>query len=232
MIKKIPNQKAAKTASIYLNKILQNNLDKKILLLLSGGSAFKLLEKIDKTFLSPNLTISVLDERFSTDPSINNFLQLSKTNFYKDAKEKSCQFLKTVPKIKESLQEMSTRLENEIKLWRLNNPKGIIVITQGIGTDGHTAGIMPYPEDEPAFKRLFESESWVVGYNALNKNQFPKRVTTTITFLIKEVDYSFVYAVGKDKQEIINRIVNNNINLARLPASVIKQMKNAQIFTE
>jgi putative endonuclease len=234
-IKKMTKEKKEnliKQTSFGLNKILQNNLNKKILFLLSGGSAFNLLKKIDKQFLNPNFTISVLDERFSSDPDINNFLQLSKTNFYKNAKEKACQFIKTVPKTGESLETMTLRLENNIRQWRLHNKKGIIIITQGIGIDGHTAGIMPYPEDEFTFKKLFQSNRWIVGYDASNKNQFSKRITVTITFLIKQVDYSFVYAVGKDKQVIINDVIHNDVNLSRLPASVIQQMKNVQMHQE
>ena len=53
-----------------------------------------------------------------------------------------------------------------------------MVITQGIGPDGHTAGIMAdAPEDHG---------KWVLQYRT-DKNKFPERITVTDTFLTKAV---------------------------------------------
>ena len=65
----------AKAISDCLNK----NLDKSILFLVSGGSALRMLDYIDPKSLTPNVTVSLLDER--SDGS--NLSALKKTNFHK-----------------------------------------------------------------------------------------------------------------------------------------------------
>lgn len=214
-----------------LEECLIKNKNKEILLLLSGGSAFSLLT-LNKKYFTNHLTIGVLDERYSTNPHINNFHQLSDTSFFKTAKENGCTFIDTGVNVNESMQDLAFRFEKELKLWKDNNLEGVIVITQGMGADGHTSGIIPFPEDKFLFCTQFENENkWVVGYDAGKKNPYPLRVTTTIPFL-KEVDISIMYVAGNEKKDVLKKVLLENTPLHIFPATVIKEMKKVLLFTD
>lgn len=219
-------------AANCLNWLLNKNKDNPILLMLSGGSAFKILSGIKPSCLGQNITITVLDERFSAKPEVNNFIQLSNTEFYKKAKAAGCKFILTVPHQANTIEDLAESFEKSLRQWKKDYPSGVVIVTQGIGPDGHTAGIMPFPEDPQTFSSLFESDKWVVGYDAGQKNAYPQRVTTTITFLKNIVDHSVVFAVGEEKKKIIEKINSKQASLTALPAMVVWKMKDAQLFTD
>jgi len=222
---------AQQNATSFLEKCLIENKSKEILLLLSGGSAFSLLN-IDIKILTDKMTIGVLDERYSTDPNINNFQQLVATPFFLKAQRAGCRFIDTSVKPNETIAELALCFERELKNWKNNNPNGIIIITQGMGADGHTSGIMPFPENKDLFATLFENETkWVAGYDAGNRNQFPQRVTTTIPFL-RNVDISLVYIVGKEKVEIVKKALKEDVSSNVLPICIIKKIKSVYLFTD
>ena len=200
-----------------------------ILFLLSGGSAFDLLEEIDTENFGRHITIGVLDERFSTDPKVNNFAQLTATEFYRRAKEKGVQFIDTRIKEGETLEGLAEGFEKALRDWKEKNPDGIVVITQGIGTDGHTAGIMPHSENPEMFD---DSKKWVLGYDAEEKLQHPLRVTVTFPFLRNIVDHSIVYTKGKGKKEIVEKIMAKQGSLVQIPALIIHEMKDVKIITD
>ncbi len=218
-----------KKASEKLNLLLQNQ---RVLLLFSGGSALKILESINSSILSKKVTVSVLDERFSFDESENNFSQITKTSFYRNALENHCQFIDTRPNLNETMEELDKRFEDDLKKWKEKNVDGKIIATQGIGQDGHTSGIMPFPENTSLFHKLFEDErKWVIAYDAGDKNQFPLRITTTLPFL-KMIDYSILYATGSSKKHVLQKALSPNTQLHEYPCRVIQKMKNVEIFTD
>ena len=199
-----------------------------ILFLLSGGSAFDLLEEIDIENFGSHVTVGALDERFSTDPKINNFAQLVKTEFYRRVKEKGVQFIDTRIKEGETLLGLAERLEKVLREWKEKHPDGKVIITQGIGTDGHTAGIMPHPESPEMFEN---PDKWVIGYDAREKLQPPLRVTVTFPFLRNIVDYSIVYAKSGEKKKILEKVIAKQDSLAQIPALIIHEMKNVILFS-
>ncbi len=222
-------QKAQRT----LHTLLSENRYEPILLLVSGGSSFVLLEDIGKDLLGSHVTISVLDERYSTDPEVNNFAQLTHTSFYQKAQESNCYFIDTRVKSGESHDAFALRFEDALRDWKEKNPNGKVIITQGIGEDGHTAGIMPFPENPELFATLFEdSKKCVVGYDAIGKNPYRYRVTVTIPFLTEVVDHAVVYAVGEKKQKALQDMQNASLPLAEVPAKVVLRMKNAILFQD
>lgn len=223
---------AAKGAGRKLGKMLQKNINKPILLMLSGGSAFKILGFVPSETFSPNLTITALDERFSFKKNANNFSRLKRLYFYKKAKSAGAEFIDTRPYKRESLASFTRRFENLIRGWKSSSPAGKIIITQGMGPDGHTAGIMPYPKSPRLFSKLFKNKKrWIVGYDAGKKNIYPKRVTTSIFFLKNIVDESVAYITGMEKAEALGRLKAKNGSSAETPARVMREMKKASIFT-
>ena len=217
-----------------LNVCLRGVKKSPLLLMVSGGSALELLDGIQMRNIGRNITITVLDERFSRDPAINNFSQVAETEFYKKAERKGIDYIDTRVHRNMSLRRFAGRFEQGLRAWRRKYPKGKIMCTQGIGEDGHTAGILAYPEDPKKFQRLFEKQNqWVVGYNATKaKSEYAKRVTVTLPFLRKEVDCSVAYATGSKKRGAVRRVAAKRGILAATPARVLREMENIILCTD
>lgn len=226
-------------ACMMLTQALNNTLkklheeNKPFLLLVSGGSAFDLFPHIDLASFSDLATVGVLDERYSTDPTINNMAQFKATSFYTSAKEKGTQFIDTTVQDGETQEQLATRFDQELAGWKSNNSNGVIVATVGIGPDGHTSGVLPFPENPSVFSELFESpDKLVAAYDADGKNPYRYRATTTNTFLRDYIDHAFVYAVGANKKEALTRLVAQSGDLPTTPARVLRDMKDVALFTD
>ncbi len=221
---------ATATAGEALNELLINNKNTPVLLMLSGGSAFSMLKYADDEGLSENLTISMLDERFSGEPKINNFSQLQKLNFYERALKKHVNFINTLPRSGELMDDMKIRWQLALKNWVDKNLNGKIFAIFGIGADGHTAGIFPYPDDATFFCKNFEKQHWLTGYSATGKNLYPQRITTTFTFF-KKIDAAIVYVCGENKKQAFKKFIKGAGQPHELPALGIYETKKQQIFT-
>lgn len=235
IIKCLDLEDAVAQASDCLNSILKKIKDENVatLLLMSGGSALKIALHVEKDFLPNNLTLTVLDDRYSIDPEINNFSILSRTKLYSDALVLGAAFIHTRIKDDETLEEVGAFFDQALKNWCAENPNGKIIITQGVGPDGHTSGVMPFPEDKEKFNTLFlDTEKYAVGYDAVGKNQYPLRITATLHFLIDKVDESVLLMSGKDKTQAFQNLENASGTLADTPSLVIHKMKKVHLFTD
>jgi 6-phosphogluconolactonase/glucosamine-6-phosphate isomerase/deaminase len=223
---------AAREAALKVTSILARYIDTSVLFLVSGGSALPVLSYIDGNAIGDHLTIGVLDDRFSMDPSVNNFLALTKTTFYEFAVAKNAAVISSVPAAGESMSDTADRLDRDMKAWLSAHPGGHTVITQGMGPDGHTAGIMPYPEEPETFRATFmDTERLMTGYDAGARTQVPLRITSTIPFL-RLIDDSILYACGEAKREPLRRAVSPDGNLWETPIRVIREMKHVALYTD
>ncbi|MBI2098753.1 MAG: 6-phosphogluconolactonase [Candidatus Wildermuthbacteria bacterium] len=232
--KSASREAAMRKAITRLNKCLRSATRKQVLLMLSGGSSLELAAGIDMRHIGKHITIAALDERYSRDPAVNNFSQITETEFCKKAERKGVDYIDTRINRRISLYGLAGKFERGLKSWKKKHPAGRVIITQGIGEDGHTAGILPYPENPKRFAQLFERPSrWAVGYNATKgKNKYLRRVTVTFPFLWEQVDCAVVYATGSKKRKALRRVFAEKGNLAKTPARVIRQMKNVFLFTD
>jgi len=210
--------------------IALKNRGYKVLLLLSGGSALSVLTHISNNGLGEHLTIGMLDERYDPSNQDSNFIQLTKTEFYRRAKKSGCSFIDTSTKRGQTQKEMGNYFEKNLKTWKKINKRGIILATLGMGTDGHIAGIMPFPKNDKRFQWLFMGKNWVAAYDATNKNLYPLRVTTTITFL-KIINSGFVYICGENKAAAFKKISSPG-KISELPCRALKQSKKITIYTD
>jgi len=234
-IYKARNKEGAMRGAIReLNVCLKGVRKSPLLLMVSGGSTIELLDGIEMRNVGKHITITALDERVSSDPAVNNFSQLVQTEFYKRAERKGIDYIDTRLQGAMSLRRFAKKFERGLRVWQKKNPRGKIMCTQGIGEDGHTAGILPYPENPRRFYQLFEKQNqWVVGYNATRgKSEYTKRVTVTLPFLRKEVDCGVAYATGSRKRKAVRLVSAKRGSLARTPARILREMKNITLFVD
>jgi 6-phosphogluconolactonase/glucosamine-6-phosphate isomerase/deaminase len=195
------------------------------LLLCSGGSSLRFLETLDPRSFDAPLTVTVLDDRFSVDPMVSNFQQLSQTKFFQTAQS----VINTRPSLGESLEDCAQRFETALRAWKQHNLDGKVLVIQGIGADGHTAGIAPMPDDPATFEKLFNDPGrWVVGYDAGFRLSPPQRITVTLTFLRSIVDKTFVYAEQEKKRMAIEAVKADFGSLEMTPARIIWEMKDVE----
>lgn len=222
----VKTEKVTEKAAEILAESVQESRGE-VLLLVSGGSAFGLLDCIDESILSDQVTIGVLDERYSEDEAINNFSQLRETDFFKKCQDAGCGFIDTSVKNGESHKEFTNRISGLIS----ENKDKTVIVTMGIGLDSHTAGIMPFPEDENRFKELFENTDLVIGYDAEDKNEFRLRTTVTNTFLREYVSNAILFVSGENKKSALEKTLETSVDLHKVPARIIHSMKNVTIVT-
>lgn len=216
-----------------VNAMLEREFGGPLLFLLSGGSGLALLDGIRAELLGPHMTVAMSDERLSADPMVSNFAQMVAKPFYRNATARNCAFIDTRSREKETVEELGVRMHEALVAWRKANPQGRVVMTQGVGPDGHTCGIMPFLSDEKKFKGLFEEEGkWAVGYDATGRNNYPLRATVTISFLLGGVDESIAYAVGSGKWSALKQSAAGDIEHWKTPAAVMREMRKVTLFTD
>ncbi|MDA1337664.1 MAG: 6-phosphogluconolactonase [bacterium] len=216
-------------AGAHLNKVLDAHAHVPTLFLSSGGSSLELLERI--SIFPSNLTIGMTDERFSENPKVNNFAQLTETSFFQKAEERGAYFIDTRVQPGDDIEIFAKRFHGALAGWREEHSGGRIVITQGVGPDGHTVGIMPHPKEQGMFAELFAGEHLAVGYDAGDKNEYPLRATITLPFL-RMVDHSLVYMVGDEKKNALEKMLGKDGTLYETPARIIREMPEVHIFTD
>jgi 6-phosphogluconolactonase/glucosamine-6-phosphate isomerase/deaminase len=224
---------ALHTAKKKIQTILQKWHDSPILFLSSGGSCLPLLDAIDNSFQNQNITVGMIDERYTEESKNSNFSQVMETTWAKQASKAGVRFLSTRTKDSETLEKFSMRFKKQIQNWLEENPEGKVIATLGIGPDGHIAGILPFPKDPAAFEALFEKEKMATGYaTEKTKSEHTERVTVTLPFLREKVDEAVVFAAGENKKEALMETLSKPGTLAAIPARIIHQMKLVTLFTD
>ncbi len=201
-----------------------------VLFLSSGGSALGVLDRIDTSVIGPYLTIGIFDERYDPSNKTSNYMQLRKTAFYQRAVSGGCRLIDTSTQKGQTQAELAEYYENELRSWRVRHPRGAIMATMGIALDGHTAGIMPFPENPAHFHELFEGERWIIQYDTEHKNPFHLRVTTTFTFL-RYIDLIGIYLVGAEKGSMFRKLMDGN-DYVEIPGRIIKTLPRGAVYTD
>jgi 6-phosphogluconolactonase/glucosamine-6-phosphate isomerase/deaminase len=114
-----------------------------------------------------------------------------------------------------------TSEDYEVKVSNVFASGNFIIGQLGIGSDGHTAGILP---DTIACE---ETESYVVGY----KTEQYDRITLSFKSL-RLLDKAYVFAFGEDKDIPLNNIRGRDLRLDEQPAQIFKEIKEAYIIND
>lgn len=222
---------ASQAATKHLAQLLTNYQEQPILLMLSGGSALDLLHSTPEHKWR-KVTLCVVDERWSTDPCVNNCTQLLATPLASHALAHGSTLIDSRVRERESLQKFAERFSNALHEWYAKYPNGITIATLGMGSDKHTAGIFPYPEKPHFFNSTFNSpKQWIAGYDVKNKNPYRYRVTVTLPFLRERINHAIIYVCGENKREALHTSLMPG-DTAEAPARVIQDLRDAKIFTD
>lgn len=218
-------------AGAHLSSLLMKTESEPILILLSGGSAFDVLTHVTVPENASHITLGILDERFTKNPKENNCASLKETTFYKNAALNGARTIDTSMQF-ERVETLAETMNSAWEKWIEKNPSGHILATFGMGADGHTAGIMPYPEDSGMFDILFEdTRRAVVGYDARGKNPIPLRATATLPFLRTRITGGVVYITGMAKKPAFERLLAESGTYAETPARVFNDIHSLTLFT-
>lgn len=221
---------ATTQAGEHLEALIRSLGERPVLMLVSGGSALTVLDACRA--VPSHATVGMLDDRFSRDASINTFAALERSAFFANAHAQHASFIDTRPSTDDTHETFTARVKREIENWRQTYTDGLTIATMGMGPDGHTAGIMPFPEDPERFALLFEDpRELVVGYDATGKNPYPLRTTVTLPFL-RSVDHALAYVTGEGKRPAFARVLADDGALPETPARIMREMRDVTIFTD
>lgn len=204
---------------VALSVLNQLKIGKRVLLFLTGGSSIAVgvkvadilrEEKIEN--LLENLTITLTDERYGpTDHFNSNYFQLTEKGF-------NLPQAKIIPILIDDDRNITTEKFN-IALKQEFEKAYYKIGLFGIGTDGHTAGILPESD-------AINSSNLVYSYDT----PVFSRITITPK-AIEELDEAVVWAQGEDKWKVI-RDLEKEISIIKQPAQILKKVPLLTIFTD
>lgn len=227
-IERIYSPTAATTAANTLQQVLEKYEAVPILLLVSGGSWLSVLDLLPPQLCSYQLTLGMLDERYDTNPAHNNFSQLMRTTFFATAKTCGLDVIDTRVQPAETAEALALRFEETIRAWQADNPEGVIVVTFGMGSDGHTAGIMP-----GYVATLSADAAYVQSYSVPETvNPFPDRVTVTPHFLTTQVTEAVAYVSGEHKCATLAAVMQASRTVEEAPAQLWHDIPVVTVVTD
>jgi 6-phosphogluconolactonase/glucosamine-6-phosphate isomerase/deaminase len=188
----------------------------KVLWLVGGGSGIKVAvaasQILKKQSNLSSLTFTLTDERFgAVGHGDSNWKQLLEAGF-------SLPGASLRPVLDGKNIEVTTKLFAEGLKEELDIADYSIGLF-GIGTDGHTAGILP---NSPAVSSK--------DYAAFYKTPEFERITMTFD-AIKQLDEAVLYAVGEAKKPVLKKL-NEAISLSEQPAQFLKTLPKLTVYND
>ncbi|MEO8581375.1 MAG: 6-phosphogluconolactonase [Patescibacteria group bacterium] len=241
IIHTFPTETLVYDTAQYIADFLVEKLKKdSVLLLLSGGSAITMYEKmfeilIEKTIDLHNLSVSLFDERFVSQNSLDsNELQLRNAGVITQLMDREASWIPYLNSEQEEngkqvAQRVTQALTRELSLGKQ------LIILAGMGDDGHTAGLLPVQQDSPNRSRLFDTDQFVAYYqvdSSDSNNPFSYRLTATPA-LIKEAHHVFLYTAGEKKRPALQHFMNQDGPIHRYPViSLLASQQPVEVLTD
>lgn len=234
----IDSHELVKSAAQYTAFILLAALraSKDVFLLLSAGSWVKvysslvtILPSIDMSML----TFGLVDERFVPKRhKDSNEQQISESKLIQSFVGYGAKYIPTVQDINVDPKASAQTADVIYKQVFSRNP--YFILTLGLGTDGHTAGILP-SSSEQLFNSRFADEKLLVYYETISdETQNPHRQRFTISpSCILKADEVIVYAAGAEKRPIIDQLVHTSAPIHTFPAGILRAISDkVTIYTD
>ncbi len=189
---------------------------KKVLFFATGGSSIAVASKVAELLADKslsNLTVMLTDERYGPLKHENsNWYRLVKNGF----NVPGAIFVPILigEGIISTTQKFNIVLDQQFKI--ADYKIGLF----GIGKDGHTAGILPGSV-------AVESQDLAASYDT------PIFVRITITpRTIEKLDEAVVWMQGEEKWGVVKDLVENDIEIIKQPAQILKKVPLLTIFTD
>jgi len=185
----------------------------KVLWLVSGGSNIEIECEISSRLLDTgNLTAALVDERYGQPGhKDSNYQKLVEAGFRANL---------TPVLQKDNLDIAKTTKQYAETLQGLLDEADIVIAQLGIGTDGHTAGVLP---GSP----LVASKQLVGNYHGTDF----KRISVTLQGL-RFIDAAFVFAYGSEKQAALRSLRDQALPLAEQPCQIFRQLPHVTIYND
>lgn len=201
----------------FITEALESRLAKgqSVLWLIPGGSAVAVAAAVAKRLSGKplgKLTVTLTDERYGpVGHPDSNWLQLEKAGFALNSANlrpvlTGKDMAATVDDFDKFLGEALGSADYRLGFF-------------GIGTDGHTSGILPH---SPAV----DSPGLAIGYDS-----DPYRRITTTPAALARLDEAVAYALGQPKWPVLDQL-ETDLPLSDQPAQVLKRIPKLTIFND
>jgi len=203
--------------------------------LLAGGSAINIyremldLIKLDLDF--SRLSISLGDERYSKNPAHKDATWpiFEKLELFVELKKLGANIFQILSG--KSIEKDADRFNNFLK-DRLRD-SDFILCNLGVGTDSHTAGIIPM-DDKELFENIYPENRLAVGHKYGGVH--PKRITVT-PGLLKKANKITVYMTGADKKLVLQDLneykeLEKTQNMIYKHPALVASLMSAEVFTD
>lgn len=212
-VQKVGNE----TGGINLaEKILYEKCNKNTVLFLSGGKTpkplYEMLAKENKLKVGAG---ALVDDRYSLHEQYSNEFMVRESGLVKFLEEKNTPFysiLRHGLNIKQTASEYNT----DVKFLLENFERKIAIL--GVGTDGHTAGILPL------YNKLVyytpEENSFVAAFK-YSEGEFKERISLNFNAL-SEMDYLIVLVFGEGKKKALEEMFESG-SIEQVPARFLVQ---------
>lgn len=208
----------------------------KLLLFYSGGSVLELFPLLYAALIKEGLTqldawFAPIDERF--DESASNFQAFAALDCFRGFEHMGIRFLDVLSH-GHSLEDCAYWFSEWVRVEtdQVHIADGKVISLFGMGADGHTAGIFPFPENEAFFKGEFiDTSRFAVGYDVGEKNPYTERITTTLP-AFKTIDRSFSYVLGANKKSALDRVLSQEGTYSETPARLWRELSEHSIYTD
>jgi 6-phosphogluconolactonase/glucosamine-6-phosphate isomerase/deaminase len=206
--------KVARALSKKIKKRLENG--ERVLWLVSGGSTVSIARQAAELLSGVNLeklTVGLADERYGQPGhKDSNWQKLLESGF-------GLEGASLMPVLNGQPPEVTAKQYGK-QLDRALEAAGYSLALLGMGSDGHTAGIMP---DSPAIA----ARSSVITY----KYRDFQRVTLTVRALSR-LSEVILHAVGKDKQAALKDLGSKSLSVQVQPAQLIKRIPRWTVYND
>ncbi len=204
-------------AANFIAKLIigQLELKKRVLWFVTGGSSIAVAieaSKIISKYIHNNLVIMLTDERYGPlNHQNSNWYQLITGGF--DLPQ-----AKFIPILIGDNRDITNKKFNDAIDKELSLTEYKIGLF-GIGSDGHTAGILPKSE-------AVNEQQWSVAYNT---EKF-ERITITPKTIVR-LDEAVAFVQGQEKWKVIFDLEKNDLDIFSQPAQILKKIPLLTIFT-